>query len=281
MEIYFFSSGCTQSCFRINDLKNKKLTVKEVHDIIYPSKSGRVVFMAYLAYCSIRSKQSYIFRTNFLLEITGASRLISGAWDTLIDAAKVDVGLRYFHQEKGEAFNLEKIRTAFDSGIAQFVEVYRGGGNETLLFDSKESFSLANAAFTNRLIRKAPGMVPICVGVEVDIRDKGHYKEDWDRLMKAVSAEKAKMLPMDTQNLLPFSLQDRNTLQPVITRIRDRDCSAEAAAKYAEGRDSAGELDRMVTEKGSESLLAIVHADGNRMGEKISELLKANPFTQS
>ena len=230
--------------------------------------------MAVLAYYSIRSKQAYIFRTNYLLEITGGSKLIANAYDLLFSAAW-DEGLktRDCDDTGSGPFSARQLCEEFASGNLQMAEVYRGGGNDTVLFDSMESFRLANAAFTYRLLRDCPGMTPICAGVEVDLSSGGNYQEDWKRLTEAVALEKARMLPRGISDLMPFSLQDHTTLQPVERKMQGKDVSAESAAKRIAGRETGSDLDSMVTEKGEESLLAIVHADGNRMGEKVRRLL--------
>lgn len=59
--------------------------------------------------------------------------------------------------------------------------------------------------------------------------------------------------------------------------------SIESSAKYkkywkeaGENPDTAGEkiLDRIVTEKGKESLLAVIYIDGNNMGKQVHECLR-------
>jgi hypothetical protein len=77
---------------------------------------------------------------------------------------------------------------------------------------------------------------------------------------------------------------DRNTFQPMSTTCRKGGeivrLTAEAAAKQACGAQCADNdtrlLDALVTERGTESMLAVVHADGNNMGKKIIHLLGEN-----
>ena len=84
--------------------------------------------------------------------------------------------------------------------------------------------------------------------------------------------------------ILPFSMMDRNTFQPYSRVIYYKDSPVrltdEAYSKRIPGQEISRKdqdvklLDNMVTEKGQESLLAVVHADGNNMGIKIAEMLK-------
>ena len=118
----------------------------------------------------------------------------------------------------------------------------------------------------------------MCVGIECD-GQTWNYKDDWKRLMEAVNEKKNRMRPQGTSVMLPFSQLDRKTLQPVSEVLRIdknswRDESDESAAKYRRG-DSQDhtDLDLLITRHGEESLLAVVHADGNAMGARIQKLL--------
>ena len=243
--------------------------------------------MPYLGYYTIRSKQEYIFRTNVMVEITGASILISEAFDVLFKAADEDglLRVRRIPKDMEERFSLQETLKAFKNGSCQMAEVFRGGGNDTVLFDSEDSFKLANACFTRRLQKECPGMIPLCVGIEVGNNGVWDYAADWGRLMTAVDSKKNSMTPMDSIAMLPFSMIDRKTFQPVAAVLpdrEDREVSAESKAKYDKGQEhnqteqSNNELDDLVTEKGNESLLAVVHADGNGMGLKIRNRLNCS-----
>ena len=79
-------------------------------------------------------------------------------------------------------------------------------------------------------------------------------------------------------------MMDRNTFQPYSRVISYKDgplrLTEESYSKRKRGKELGREdpdvrlLDHMVTRKGEESLLAVVHADGNNMGSKISRMLK-------
>lgn len=230
--------------------------------------------MPVLAQYGIRSKQDYIFRTNRMVEMSGASALISGAFDRLsAQAEKLKLGFR----RCDEPFSLEDVLRGFADGSLQMVELTRGGGNCTVLFDTEDTFRNVNAAYTHDIAVKVPGMVPLCVGVPVGADGVWNYGEDRARLVRAVSAEKAAMTRADCIAVMPFSELTPMTLQPVTAVAREhgelRYLSSEAEAKRKEG--DPGDLEgRLIEEKGQESLLAVVHADGNNMGRKIHKLLE-------
>lgn len=241
-----------------------------------------------LAQYTIRSKQNYIFRSNRILEIVGASENISKSWDVLFEQAD-----KVFAQEgtlekktlrikdKSE-FKIAEIDRAFDSKSLHMVELFRGGGNETVLFDSMDSYVKVNKAFSYYLLKEYPGMIPMAVCCEYT----GDYRKDYNSLMQAADREKNRMISGQREFILPFSMMDRNTFQPYSRAIQYEGevvrFTDEAYSKRRQGLKISNEdpkvkiLDNMVTKKGEESLLAVVHADGNNMGVKIAKMLEGN-----
>ena len=140
--------------------------------------------MPVLAQYTIRSKQKYIFKTNRLIEITGASAKIASAFSILFDSAEKDAGLKIARcSAQPESFSLQDTLSLFQSGELQMIDLFIGGGNDTVLYDSRDSFVKANRAFTRRLLKESPGMIPMCVGV--DVGQNGYsYQDDYQRLMK-------------------------------------------------------------------------------------------------
>lgn len=222
-----------------------------------------------LAQYTIRSKQDYIFKTNRVLEIVGASEHIAGIWEELFRVADT-ISLNY--QRTDTEFNLEGITNAFDTSELDFVELFCGGGNETILFRSEDAYKKLNRAFSYKLLAKYPGMIPMAVSVNAE----GNYSSDYASLMKASDDKKNIMEPYWDMFTVPFAMMDRSTFQPYSTvkKIGNSEVrmSDESSSKYESGlllrnRNSDIRLfDEMITKKGKESLLAVVHCDGNNMG---------------
>ena len=132
-----------------------------------------------IAQYTIRSKQKYIFKTNKIKDIMGASDIISHVWDILFEVAdKADLKLKKAEDE--ECFSLDSIKGSFDDGGFAGVELFRGGGNETFLFKDEESYKRLNRYFSYRVIKEYPGLVPMAVCTEVS----GDYRKDYAALMK-------------------------------------------------------------------------------------------------
>lgn len=233
----------------------------------------------YLAQYSIRSKQNYIFRTDRLREVTGASALIAGAFDRLLRCAE-DIGLKVSSADPERDFSLADTLDAFRKGELQIAELFQGGGNDTLLMDSEETFRRLNEVYTRDLMVNAPGMVPLCVGIPAG--EGWNYDEDYKKLSRAVSAAKNTMSPGQPADGLPFAMLDSVTRKPFVSGKPARSrpgarYTAERLAKqiaYEAGRgqdEAVSQLDDLLGKE--DSMLAIVHADGNNMGKKLSGLL--------
>lgn len=235
-----------------------------------------------LAQYTIRSKQDYIFKTNRVLEIVGASENIARIWERLFEAAD-EASLNYERADK--KFSMAEAASKFKKGTLNFIELFCGGGNETILFDCNmgfqpdDSFRKLNKAFSYKLIEQYPGMIPMVVYVKAT----GDYSKDYKSLMDASEVKRNVMEPQWDMFTVPFAMMDRSIFQPYSSLVKidgqDIRMSDESKKKYTVGkklRDGNEDIrlfDEMVTQKGKESLLAVVHADGNNMRAKIMEML--------
>ena len=231
-----------------------------------------------LAQYTIRSKQEYIFRTNRMVEIAGASENISQGWNILFNQAD-EIGKKLRRVSENIPFCMEEVKRLFDERKLNGIELFCGGGNDTVLYDSIETYLEVNKAFSRFLLENYPGMIPMAVACEYS----GDYDKDYANLMKQSDIEKNKMISGQSDFILPFSMMDRTTFQPYSDIINIAGSSVrvtdEAKAKRKTGLkireqdETVKLLDDLITKKGEESLLAVVHADGNNMGSKISEML--------
>ncbi len=219
-----------------------------------------------------------MFKTNRVLEIVGASENIARIWEVLFEVAKAK-SLKY--RRVDESFCISEIESKFSDNSLNFVELFCGGGNETILFDSLDSYQKLNRAFSYKILSDYPGMLPMAVQVHVS----GDYSDDYSRLMRESDRKKNVMEPQWDMFTVPFAMMDRTTFLPYscARKIGEKvvRMSRESASKYGCGvkvkKKNEAEIrvfDEMITQKGRESLLAVVHADGNNMGAKIMGMLK-------
>ena len=230
-----------------------------------------------LAQYTVRSKQEYIFRSNRLQEIVGASAMISQSFDLLFSCAE-RLGIKT--ERGGGAFRMEETLRKFREGELDMVDLFVGGGNDTVLFRDRDVCRRVNEAFTFAVLKDRPGMIPMYAGVPIQPDEGGayNYREDYAALVRAAEAEKKRMVPGRGRYAVPFARTDRTNFQPQSIRVNiggsEMWLSDEACAKRTfSRRDDVRFLDELVTQRGEESLLAIVHADGNNMGVKIQHKL--------
>lgn len=225
-----------------------------------------------LAYYSIRSKQEYIYRTNKIKEIYGASELIKDAFLFFTKSERI--------VPESTPFVLKNVKNDFCNinGNDGYV-LYEGGGNLCILFRSKDICLKYNRRFSKNLLETSYSLTPLCALVEVDLC-KDNYKNDYAQLMVAAERIKKCDVPLRPCNTLPISLMNHTTMQPIATRLEVSgqlvELSMEAyhkQKKYIQSVDkkAINELDKLCGK--DDSLLAVVYIDGNNMGQKISNLL--------
>lgn len=189
-----------------------------------------------LAQYTIRSKQEYIFRSNRLLDIVGGTEMIRDAFDWVFAAAEQE-GVTC--QPADVLFKLQAVQDAFAAGTLGMAELFRGGGNLTVLYRDRDTYLRVNRRFSRLVLENAPGMVPMAACCEANGQN---YSADYSALMAAVDAEKNRMLPGRADYAAPFALRDRTTNQPIVCRVPfaggQRELTAESRKKWEKGQRS-------------------------------------------
>lgn len=228
-----------------------------------------------LAMYDVRGIQDYIFRTNRIKEIIGASILVE---NIIIE------GIRNIIKQFG--WNEEQYLTdwendkedAFltDESIKMQV-LFIGGGNAYVLFRSG-----TDCERLNRILAKYVLEHTYSLNLAVAVVEKTEsYKENYDQIQNKMREIKAKMPPVKPIGAMPFMAADSITGYPLST-IRYNEagnkefiCTESALKRKCLSSEAEAEkiLDNMVTQKGSDSMLAVIHIDGNNMGQRIMGIM--------
>ncbi len=260
-----------------------------------------------LAMYDIRGKQEYIYRTNKLKEIIGASAVIRDCFkDFLYGAAKEYRNLKNnssdndaeaiinYKSEKEKVFDRNLFEKRMAEGKVIGEVVYDGGGNFWVLYKDKDSCVETNKLFTKKVVQNTYSLKVLCTFTEgVNFDD---FKGDRKKLYEKHRIREATQTPSIPAQVLPFTRVDYSTSLPlykeqVVNRNPEKKIPVSKESyykykKYWEIADSRpkefGELvlDKLVTQKGEESLLAVVYIDGNNMGDKVSECLKGKSYEE-
>ncbi len=248
----------------------------------------------------VRGKQEYIYRSKHIQEIVGASAIIRDVFsDYLFPAARkirnqtknlgMTEAVYQYDKEAGEIFSIENFERRIEEEIYIGEVVYNGGGNFLVLYRDKETCVQVNKIFTRSLMKYTYTLKVLCT-IQEDL-DFAHYGEDQRKLYDQHRKNEATETVIYPVNSLPVVQVDPLTSKPLSVKRMvagaeeggKEKMSLERAAKYDKYRkeaaiqgDMAGEkvLDRIVTERGKESLLAVIYIDGNNMGAQVQQCLK-------
>lgn len=238
--------------------------------------------------------QEYIFGSNELAQNIGASELVTQATtDWLLDE---DNGL--LHQpHNGQRENQRGASSPWrleDRGLADGLEaevVYAGGGNALILFHAEDAARRLAYSLTRKALQEAPGLR---LEVAWQSYEAGELANTVNLLRDRVADQKR--APHRSSPLLGLGVTAACdfTGAPAVGRDKDgRFISAEVKTKQRAGASDGPGNSRLMEylgdireanfgfvydfnqlgEREEFSYLAVVHTDGNRMGERIQQFV--------
>lgn len=230
--------------------------------------------------------QRFIFSSNRLKDVTGASHLVNLAASRDVD--RPGGGSR----KVGEAVQRTGAGALRDCDAAG-AAIVGGGGNAILEFEDGERARELSARYSRWLIENAPGLEAVIAHEEYDTGFAGAL----DRLLKKTAKAKFTRAPSVPLLGLGVTAACRETGLPADAMLSEREPTARSIAliRAAEEEartywrqlllsdrtlDGAGpaafprELDDLGRSEGDTSLIAVVHIDGNGVGRKIMAWLE-------
>ncbi|MCR4646757.1 MAG: hypothetical protein K5695_15335 [Oscillospiraceae bacterium] len=233
-----------------------------------------------------RSKQEYIYRTNRIREISGASLILASVYRWMLTEVESH-GIRILNSWKedlkaGKPFVKEEFKQAGYDGVV----IYEGGGNLYVLYKDKETFVRVNRIFSNMLLRRTYSVSVIAAWTETT----DDFCKDRTELYRAKTRAKNLGTYSAPCNVLPFTMIDRQTYLPICSREKldqKSEWTMESLKKQRyytkhEQECSTDWLDELVKDKGTDSMLAVIYIDGNDMGNKIKKCTEGlTDYTES
>lgn len=232
-----------------------------------------------LAMYDIRGKQDFIFNTNHIKEIVGGSCIIRDCFDRYFyDAAKGDSAKGVYHG--GDAFTEKGFEDHLADGYIGEL-VYDGGGNFLVVFKDEDTFRDVTYHFTRKVYEEIGTLriLATCApGVHFD-----DYPADRDRLYQKHRLNENSESGIAPYATLPVVQVDPGSSRPLTAKYGREKVTKESLRKYEaydRERENKGEdmgekfLDKLVTKKGEDSLLAIIYIDGNNMGAKVKNAIR-------
>lgn len=228
----------------------------------------------------VRGIQNYIFRTNHIKDIIGASAMVENiitegleqivaekAWDKTLFLTK-------WESDQGDEFlKNEKI---------QMQVMFIGGGNAYVLFRTGELAHEVNKKLAKYVLDHTYSLNLAVAMVEKSV----DYADNYKKINEEMRYVKGRMPEVKPVGAMPFMAVDSITGYPLskIEKIKNEEGEIEQKKwlctetflkreKFPKGESAEKILDNMVTEKGDNSSLAIVHIDGNNMGKRIQKIM--------
>lgn len=231
-----------------------------------------------IAVYDIRGIQDFIFRTNRVKDIIGASDIVARVLTDSIRAW-------FEEQQDAPAFRFDWLdgqgapgqAFAFDADDGVRAEVlYIGGGNAYVAYRDARLAEQANRFIARRVLRETHtlSLASACVYMTDD------YLSDQRRLMQRLARVKAEGRTARAVAGFPFTVEEQGSGLPCVRyedggrqristeTLRKRERYQELAARQ-KAPYFALEFDKMVEQKGRNSILAVVHLDGNSLGSGI------------
>ena len=231
-----------------------------------------------LAMYDVRGIQDYIFRTSKLRDAIGASEIVEDMFERALHAG--------CQQEKKVRPEIKiALEWADENGVKELQDgmdiqvLYIGGGNAVVIYSSRDLCIRINKRMAGYLIRNTYSLQ--LASAIVDKTD--NYSEDYRNLYLEMAKVKDRMVYSAPLGALPVMETEVKTGLPAVKydSLNGIALSTESLLKREAGlwkqKDielEARSFDSYVTKKGKDSLLAVVHIDGNNMGLRIRYLIQ-------
>ncbi len=246
----------------------------------------RVVYGVLLDTVSI---QRYVFSTNNLKENIGASHIVEDIYDSHLKAVIKEMFLS-IDDDLFDSWEKSPDTIVISSPSVPFEIGYIGGGNAFLLFKDEAKAKEFVNKWTMRLLVHCPGLTPASAIAKIDFND---FSSSLKALFKKLAENKSSFipetvirrhgitaecprtgysaevwalkLPNDKQNYISSVSNAKIEASEMADRrlqLHLEECSL--ASKYT----FTNQLDKLGQSRGDESYIAIVHIDGNNMGER-------------
>ena len=258
----------------------------------------------------VRGIQDYIFRTNKVKEMIGASLKIENiiiklfieesvkfeekkveAKEAAGDVYICDQANKFYttnNQNANDKHVIKKISddqnlVIFNDSNVDAEVIYYGGGNLLVLYKDEATAEAISKGMSMRLIKETYSLRIVYAGVDVT----GDYKKNYEDLREKLADKKAVMASTEPVRSFPITMNDPVTGMPFSMEKDGNMVTYESYKKLVEyelskksdiKENGTADINSFGSEEG-ESLIAVVHIDGNKMGAFVKDQMGANKMT--
>jgi hypothetical protein len=234
--------------------------------------------MGILAVYDTTGIQDYIFNSNKLAENVGASKLVADLFAKTLPEAIEGITKQPLPDWRKQ--DAKGAYAALDASLPAEI-VYQGGGNAFVAYQNEDSFQKTTEAFLQKAASRTRGIGVAIAAVETDFTNA--YKADFERLNKRLSFVKGGFNTPVFAAGQPLVKQSARTGKPVAHYYDSEYIDEEQWLKREryrvfkksknDGKSGIESFEDLIVKKGSDSFIAVVHADGNDMGRRIVEAM--------
>lgn len=221
--------------------------------------------------------QNYIFGSNNLRVSVGASQLVRQITDNWVEESLVAAGITSHNIELNEHSVLCR-QQAIEEDVLRTEAIYLGGGNALLLFKQPDDALSFTKNITLRILVDAPGLTAVIATIPIDWMTDS-LVEKLKLLRSKLAQQKQRPLPSAPLPALPVTATCVFTGEAASGLLHEQEETKLASRSVLCRRDAfPGWEERFVKEfdelrtSDEFSYIAVVHADGNRMGDRITAL---------
>lgn len=230
----------------------------------------------YLAMYNVKGIQQFIFSSDKLKEIIGASEMVENvvlsnlekAMKAVYQGEKIILSKDIYIQKDAYHHAVADYRFGNDESVKAEI-IYQGGGNIVAVFREKEKMEEVNKLLGASLLLITPDIVLLTA--YVDLSD--NYAADQQKLHEKIQKVTENMPPMNHLRTLPITMEDAVTGEP-LTFTEDRGRKMPTGRYHKLRTYQRNEQDNSHSYTPESGLMAVIHADGNNMGIAIANSMK-------
>ncbi|MBG9782994.1 Cas10/Cmr2 second palm domain-containing protein [Shouchella lehensis] len=230
-----------------------------------------------LAIYDISGIQEYIFATNELKQNIGGSKIVGNLMKK--ELVYVFQGLEDPYKVKWEWESTTSFDLYDDVNLDAEV-IFIGGGNALVVYGNKELYQKVNKELAIRLIEKSYSLTLMTESIEIET-DKSYFAI-YGELQKKLREAKEERVRPQPFGAYPISAQESFGGFP-ITQSNEKS-TVQALKEQAVGSDDemipmpseknwALQISDLKKNQGEDSYIAVVHIDGNGIGEQLKKQL--------
>lgn len=255
--------------------------------------------MPCLTIIDVTGIQNYIFGSNRLKEIVGASEIVAQAtswwiFDVLRDELNWETNLNTKSENHKSPFDVIDKNKVIETDKLNAEVIYAGGGNTLILFNNREKAVEFAKKYTLKLLKDARGLETVIAhSDEFEMSNGKIITETADKTFVDLGIKKANLQSSTPMLGLAVTAQCVSTggVANEIDKERKKYISKESFQKQEfnkkakerlirevleqaewKGLDVPSDFDDLGRTKGEASFIAVVHTDGNGMGKRVENV---------